>query len=310
MRGLRPLGCLAFFAACALAEGRAVAQQNLGHKVLGTLGLDAGSQPGPGLYVSDRALWYRADQLMDRHGRELAVGLDLDALGNGFGVAGVLKLPLADTFLTVSMGVPLARVRLTTTRPEASIDRFGLADLYVQPLKLGWRRPRFDVVVGYGFYAPTAPSEPGGNGGVGRGHWTHEFSLGGTVAFDGARTWRLSALASYDLNLRKRGIDLTRGDTVQVQGGFGKTLGRVVDVGLCAWAQWQVRDDSGTALPAVLAGARDRSFGLGPEVGLLLASIRTRVMVRYAHDFAVTARPQGHLLVVGLTVAAWRPDGP
>jgi hypothetical protein len=193
----------------------------------------------------------------------------------------------------------------TVTDPE--IIRFGLGDLYVQPLKLGWRVSRFDLVTGYGFYAPTGMATLEGFGDIGRGHWTHEFSLGGTVAFDPGRTWLLSALASFDLNGRKRHVDITRGPTIQVQGGLGKTLLRIVDVGLAGYAQWQVADDRGADLPPVLRGGRDRSFGLGPEVGVIIPPIRSRLSARYEWDLAVRSRPKGRILVVGLTLAAWRP---
>jgi hypothetical protein len=81
----------------------------------------------------------------------------------------------------------------------------------------------------------------------------------------------ISGLASYDLNRRARGIDLTRGDTVQFQGGAGKTLG-IVDFGLVGYALWQVRDDRGNDLPESVRGARDRAFGLGPEIDFTLCA--------------------------------------
>ena len=123
--------------------------------------------------------------------------------------------------------------------------------------------------------------------------------------FDRAKTWHISGLASYDLNQRKRGIDLTRGDTIQFQGGAGKTLG-IVDVGLAGYALWQVRDDRGNDLPEPLRGARDRAFGLGPEIDITLAPIRSRITLRYCRDVAVNARPLGQVLVIGLTILARR----
>ncbi len=284
-------------------------QQNLGHKTLGTLGLEAGSQAEPGLYLATRALFYAADELKDRKGNRVPVGIDLDAFANGLGISGVLKLGTLGTYVGASIGVPIARVSLNVDRPEASIDQFGLGDVYVQPIRLGWRLPRLDLGIGYAFYAPTGRFEPGGRDGVGRGQWAHEFSVGGTVWFDQGRTWNLSALASYELNERKRGIDITRGDTVQVQGGAGKTLLGFVQVGLAGYALWQVSDDSGADLPPALRGARDRAYGLGPEVDVFLAPIRTKLTVRYEHDLASRSRPQGQILVVGLTFAAIAAGG-
>ncbi|WP_242342840.1 SphA family protein [Anaeromyxobacter terrae] len=294
----------------ALLPPLAEAQLNVGHKTLGAVGLDAGSQPEPGLYVVERALLYDADEARDRHGDRIPIGMDLDAFGNGIGVIGVVEVRPLSTYLTAAIAIPIAHVTVTTDRPEASTDRLGLGDVYVQPLKLGWRWPRSDLGIGYGFYAPTGRFEPGGRDGVGRGHWTHQLSAGGTAYLDPARTWNVSAVASYDHNQRKQGIDLTRGDTVQLQGGAGKTLLRFLQLGVAGYALWQVRDDRGADLPPVLRGARDRIFGLGPEVGVLVAPLRSKLTIRYERELGARSRPQGQLLVLGLTFVALGGERP
>lgn len=280
------------------------AQQDLGHKMLGTIGLKAGFQPLSGLYIADRLLSYGAGQLIDRNGLRIPLNVDLDALANGIGISLTYELPHRSTFMNFSIAAPVAHVTLHTDRLEASLDNFGLGDLYVQPLKLGWRMNRVQIVSGYAFYVPTGRFEPGGRGGVGLGQWTHEFSLGSTVYFDRAKTWLVSALASYNLNGRKRGIDITRGDTIQVQGGAGKTLSRIIDAGLAGYALWQARDDRGADLPQVFQGARDRAWGLGPEINIRLAPIRSRMTLRYEHDVAVNSRPLGQILVFDLAFQA------
>jgi hypothetical protein len=268
--------------------------QELGNKVLGTLGLLAGSQPPSGLYAADRFLRYSANELIDRNGHQIPVEPDLDVLANVVGFQVTFQLPGRSIYLNASLGVPAARITLQTERPEASVDRFGFGDLYVQPLKIGWKTPQADIVAGYSFYAPTGRFTPRNTDGVGRGYWTHQFSLGSAVYFDRAKTWHISALTSYNLNQHKRGIDITRGNTFQIQGGAGKILG-IVNVGLAGYALWQVRDDRGNDLPEPLRGARDRAFGLGPEIDITLAAIRGRISLRYCHDIAVRARPLGQL---------------
>jgi hypothetical protein len=57
------------------------------------------------------------------------------------------RSPFGDaTHLTLSFGVPVAHVDLTSDHRDASVDDFGLADLYLQPLKLGWRFTLLEVV--------------------------------------------------------------------------------------------------------------------------------------------------------------------
>ena len=79
---------------------------------------------------------------------------------------------------------------------------------------------------------------------------------------------------------------------------------------LAGYALWQVRDDRGSDLPDVLRGARDRVFGVGPEVGLVLPALGTRFGARYAWDLGARSRPEGRLLVVNVAVVLWRPPPP
>ncbi|MBI5543098.1 MAG: transporter [Deltaproteobacteria bacterium] len=294
--------------AVTLSLAAAARAQDLGHKVPGTLGLYAGRVPEPGLYLADQLAFYTATKVRDRSGQLLPVeGFDLDALANGFGLS--FTLQAGATRFTAAVSAPLAHVSLSSDRPEASIDQFGLADARVQPVGLGWRSSHLDLVTSYALYIPTTRFEPGGRGGgLGRGSFSHELSAGGTVFFDQARRWYLSALASYELNHRKIGTDITRGDTVQIQGGAGVKLLRIFDLGVAGYALWQVRDDRGSELPAALRGARDRVFGLGPEIGAAIAPIRTRIVLRYGHDFGVQSRPDGQILTLTVAFLAWQPD--
>lgn len=299
---------IARIAACVCAlliATEAHAQLDIGHKTLGTAGLRAGAQAPPGIYIADRFIGYSADEVVDRRGERIDVGLAARANAYALGAKAVFLLPFHRTHLGVALALPVARIHVDTLRPLSSIDRFGLGDVYAQPLQLGWRLPNLDVVTGYGVYLPTGRYEPRGGSGVGRGHVTHQMFVGGTVYFDSARTWHLSALASYDLNERKRGIDITRGDTVQIQGGAGKRI-LIFELGVVGYALWQARDDRGADLPQQLRGARDRVVGLGAEASALLPWIRGQLSIRYARDVTARSRPMGAIFVVSLNVALSR----
>src|SRR5262245_26130 len=176
------------------------------HKLPGLVGLDAGRVPASGLYLIDRLVSYRADEIRDRDGNVIPIGdLRLRALANGAGVSYTFPLSRRDLFLTLTAAVPVARLRVNVKdRPEASIDRFGLTDFYVQPARLGWRKSRFELVGSYGLYVPSGISPLAGGQGLSSGHVTHQFSAGGTIFIDKDRTAFVTALSSYDLNLRKR----------------------------------------------------------------------------------------------------------
>lgn len=293
-----------------LLAGRDARAQDLGHKVLGAVGIDAGVQQEPGLYFAGRIIRFDASRLRDRDGRLVPIeGLDIDVIAGVFGVALTLK-PRGAPYLGWAFGVPLARISLNADDPRVSVDRAGFGDAFVQPLRVGWRTPHADIGVSYAFYAPTGRFEPRGGGGIGRGFWAHQFSLGVAVRGDLERRMRASVLLSYDLNRPKRGIDIQRGNTFQIQGGAGMRVVDWLDAGLAGFALWQVTDDRGADVPPVLRGARDRVFGLGPEVDILIPALRMRVDLRAEWDFGVRSRPQGRIFVASVTYAAWRPGRP
>jgi hypothetical protein len=285
----------------------AAAQQDIGHKILGGIGVDAGAQSEPGLYLATRLVWYASTELRDRFGDAVPVqGFDVGAWGGTLGVAYVIK-PAGGPYLSFAFSAPVAKLSLSVDDPRAAIDRSGFGDMYVQPMKAGWRWRRFDAVISYALYVPTGRFEPRGGSGIGRGFWTHELSLGGEAYISDDRTRRISVLASYDDNSRKRGIDITRGNTVQVQGGAAIGGTKAATVGVAGYALWQVTDDKGSALPPVLRGARDQVFGIGPEVQVALPKIGARAELRLLFEFGARARPEASVLAGGLTYRTWPP---
>jgi hypothetical protein len=277
----------------------------LGHKLLGTIGVNAGTQAEPGLYVVERLVYYDAKRLRERSGRSLPIsGLDVDAVGNVLGVSFTAKLARGP-YYSLAVGAPLARISVNADDPHLAIDAAGFGDLFVQPMKLGAHLRQLDLVGGYAFYAPTGRFEPGGS--VGRGYWTHELSAGGALHFGQDRTARASLLASYDFNGPKREIDVERGDTFQMQGGAGMRVNDLLDAGIALFALWQVTDNDGSDLPDVIRGARTRAFGVGPEVSATLTALRLRIDVRAEWELGVRTRQDGWILVTSASFVAWRP---
>lgn len=288
---------------CVVCVSHAAVAQELGHKLLGAIGINAGAQPAAGLYVLDRLVVYSARQLRDRDGSALPVeSLDIDVDANVVGVAYTRALR-ERMYFTVALGAPLARVAVNADQTQLAVDASGFGDLFVQPFKLGARFDHFDVVSDYTFYAPTGHFEPRRLS-VGRGYWTHEVSLGGAFYPDRRRTRRASLLASYDVNLRKRDIDITRGNSFQVQGGAGAHVAGPIDAGVAGFALWQVASNRGTDLPDALRGARTRVFGLGPEVDASLPAIHARAESRAEWEIGARSRQQGWMVYLGVAYVA------
>jgi len=95
-------------AALWLLTTAAAADGELGQRVLGSVGLDAGTQSPEGGYAGDRFFYYSADRLLDRNGKPLPVkGLDIDAYANVIGVSGTIK-PDGWPYLSAAFAVPVA----------------------------------------------------------------------------------------------------------------------------------------------------------------------------------------------------------
>lgn len=284
-----------------LCAAQPASGQDLGNKLLGAIGVNAGTQPEPGLYLIDRLVFYHAGELRDRNGERLPIkSLDVGVAANVLGLSFTAR-HASNPYFTAAIGAPLARIRVNANHPQISVDASGFGDFVVQPLKVGARFEHFDVVASYTLYVPSGKFEPRRLS-IGRGYWTNEFSLGGAFYADPGRTRRASLLASYDINGRKRGIDITRGNLFQVQGGAGARVAAPLDVGIAGFAMWQATDNSGSDLPPIVRGARTRAFGLGPEVGLTIPAIRTRFDVRSEWEFGVRSRQEGWIFVANATV--------
>jgi hypothetical protein len=176
-------------------------------------------------------------------------------------------------------------------------DRHTLSIGYVQPVELAWHLKRPD--------APPGKLDPTSSTGVGRGQWTNALAEGGIPPLEREREWRVSALADYPPKGERREIDITRGATVQLQGGRLR-LWRVLDIGPAGCANRQVTRDRGANLPAVLSHAEERGYGAGPEVDLAIPSLHARVGVRYERALLAGSRPQGQVLILSFAFLEWR----
>jgi hypothetical protein len=290
-----------------------VVAQDLGHKLPGLIGLDAGRIPEPGLYLVDRLVNYSADELRDRNGNVIPVGdLKLQGLSNAIGISYTMQFPQRSLTLTSIVAAPLARLRLNVNdRPEANFDRFGLADIYIQPARLGWSSDYFDAVGSYAVYLPTGTSPLAGGTGVSQGQVTHEFSLGGSIYANNNKDVFVTTLASYDHNLRKRDVDIIRGDTFRIQGGVGVSrFKRMVEAGIAGYGLWQVGADRGADLPPLLRGLHDQAYGVGPEAAVFINAINAQIRVRFEWDLTVQSRPKGNVFSAGINFVTWQPKRP
>jgi hypothetical protein len=288
--------------------------QFVGHNLTGDFGLQAGTPPPPGFYVS--ALYYRydGDRLRNASGESRPIGnlsprpeLDVSSFGIGATYVTNLKLLGANVGFLVfpawtdnQLEVPI--LGLSSKTPT------GFTDLYFQPLNLGWYRERADFTAGVGIYAPTGEWELEGEENLGLGMWSFELFGGTTVYFDEAKQWHFATVGFYETHTKKRDTDIRVGDILTLEGGLGRSfLDGAAAVGLVYYAQWKLTDDrvGDIELPIALDVDKHRGFGFGPEVTLPIATrdkLIAIVNARYYWETGVRSSVEGQTFLVYATV--------
>ncbi len=256
------------------------AAQLSGHNTKGDFGMLSGTQAPPGFYVVPIYYDYSADTLRDGNGDKLAPlggGGSIDASASIVGGVWVTDKKILGGNLGFSIfpGVTNNVLELPALQTSTKTST-GLADLYFQPIMLGWNKERADFTAGIGIYAPTGEYEADGDSNRGLGMWSYELFGGSTVYFDEAKSWHVSAFAAYETHGKKDGTDIRVGDIITVEGGVGKSfMDGAASAGIAYYAQWKVTDDDfglGFTLPGGPWIDRHRVFGFGPEVTIPIAS--------------------------------------
>jgi hypothetical protein len=297
--------------------------QFLGHNLPGDFGLQSGTQPDPGLYLALAYVNYESDTLRDRNGNsvsldpntgQIALNVDdPDSLSvNGYAV-GVWKVTDYKLF-GGNYGFMIVPA-FTDNKLEAPIlgqvneTSFGLTDLYVQPVNIGWHTERADFITGLGVYAPTGSYDPNASDNRGLGMWSFEIAAGATVYFDKEKTWHFATTAFYEIHTEKEDTDIRVGDILTLEGGLGKSfMGGAVSVGVSYYAQWKITDDDlGYEIEQQLGGykpGKHRGFGVGPEITVPIATKSKLIALlnaRYFWETGVRSNLEGNMFVATLT---------
>jgi hypothetical protein len=254
---------LAFCAICVLASSTLpLKAQYLGDQLVGIAGLKAGSQPGPGFYVT-LPLYFRDSNISIYNARGNLTLKNVTSDINLF-VLPALTVVTPFKILGANYGASFMQwinngvVNVAAANFQRSTS-YSYGDIYVQPLIIGWHTPRADVTAGYSFFAPT--------GSAGQHMWVHEIDFGGTLYPDAGKKWNVSTMMYYDFNQKKNNADIDVGDILTLAGGIGRSfLKGAANLGVAYGAQWKVTHDSGSDIPAALPITNGRVFGVGPEI--------------------------------------------
>lgn len=298
MKRLGPLFVAGVITLVVLAAGATVDAQQKGQYLPGTCGLNSGIQAGPGFTYSNLFTCYKADKLKGADGETIPTVGDAGLYVDQNLFIYVTKYKVLGANIGFMLDVPIANASLTAPVLGLTGGGIGIADIYVEPLNLGWHLKHADIKAAYGFMAPTGRYNDGATDNIGSGYWGHLLSLSGTYYLDKTRTWSISTNGVFEVHQQKKDSVMTPGRTFTFEYGVGKMLPvgkQLLQLGLIGYGQWQVSDNGG----GVLANTRGR-YGvaaIGPEVTLIVPRHKLSLTFRYEPELYAASRIQGSTFV-------------
>ncbi|HEY6506352.1 MAG TPA: transporter [Chitinophagaceae bacterium] len=317
------------------------AQQEVGHFAPGVLNIRDFAMPEPGFYGVVYNYFYSTNRLNDDNGNKInsvtikpgpgpgtVVNIDVDvnvyALAPTFIWISKWKLLgakygayISPSFSNTSIGASLK----TTTGSGRSAEgsQFAVADLFFQPLWLGWAKKKWDFAFGYGFYAPVGKystetvslpvignytAEASDN--IGLGFWTHQVQ--GAAAYYPWEDKRMAIATAltYEIHGNKKDFDLKPGENLTFNWGVSqylplkKDMTLLLELGPSGYNSWQVSDDKGE--DAADSPVLDQVHALGLQVGLTHVPWNAALNLRYYSELSSKNRFQGNSFGVNLAI--------
>jgi hypothetical protein len=311
----------------------ALAQQK-GQWVPGQYGLNAGAISEPGITYANMPLNYSASRLNDSNGNRLTQNVTgtysfwVDE--NIFYFVPKQKF-LGGYFmpyvaLNYASGELVANI--TGTNLSTGGGGSGFADMYVQPLNLGWHLKRADVVAGYGFSAPTGRYTAGASDNVGSGYWGNNITSGTTFYITKDKGTSANLATDWEVHGQRQAAstpagqfsNITPGQAFTDEWGVGQVLplkkdfSRLLQLGLVGYDQWQVSSNGGTVIVAgIPLNASNIPYysvhGIGFQSNLILPAKDLAAFFKFYDEYSAKARPQGHTIVFGFSWTLRIPKG-
>jgi hypothetical protein len=270
--------------------------------IRGDYGMKSGSQGPPGLYIGNIFYFYSTDTVKNLAGDELPKSPGIDIFGDFILGSYVTKKKIVGGNYGFTVALPIFNAQLALPTLNVGNQTWGLADMYIKPLELGWHFTRADLIAGYAFIAPTGRYTAGANNNTGLGMWGNEFSIGTTVYFDEGKKWHAAGLGFYEIHTSKQDLDAKTGDVFTLEGGMGRAFLRgYANAGLAYAGQWKVTEDSGTDVSPLVQGKKGAMFALGPELNMPVSKKGIFLGFKYLFDVRSRLATSGNYLVLSLT---------
>jgi hypothetical protein len=270
----------------ALAGGVSAQQ----HYPAGAEGIKTASLPPSGVYLRDYNFFYFADRFPDGPPK-----FDVFAYINAPRLIWMTDKTILGATYGMDLIVPFGYTDVKVG--GAKDNRFGLADIQIEPLLLSWHTKQFDVAAAYALWAPTGDFNPRRMANLGMGFWSHMLTAGATWYPDEQKTWAVGLLNRYEIHHEQQDTHITPGQTFTAEWSLSRTVCKGVDLGLVGYWQQQVTKSTGPGTGDGLSHV----VAIGPEVLAFCPKLKLFTSLRYNYELNAKDRPEGHTVTLTLT---------
>ncbi|WP_136479804.1 SphA family protein [Cognatitamlana onchidii] len=233
-----------------------------GHYGPGLFGLrSAHGFPTDWSYVNVTHIYYAAE-MKDNDGKISILAKPINVIANISGGIWGTKLDKINANYNAAVILPFTNLAPNPETLELDPNNIGLGDIKVIPLMLTWNFKQFAVNTRYAFWAPTGSYDMNSKSNKGKGFWSHNLGLGGTVYLDAKKSWNVSLMNTFEFNGKQKGTNITPAPSYVAEYGIGKTFDEAFNMGVIGYTTKQIGKQKGGTIPAGLNNYQVSAVGM------------------------------------------------
>jgi hypothetical protein len=208
---------------------------------------------------------------------------------------------------SVAVNPTIANNSLTSDTQGTLGGGGGFADLYVQPIILGWKKQRAEIRAIYGFLAPTGRFIAGGSNNVGNGYWVNAPSAGETFYLTKNKATAVSAFEMYEFHGTQWGTHTHPGETFNLDYSLTQIIPLSADLrlqlGLVGYESAQTTDKTGPNITQAQGAAHYRVNALGFALNMMLPNRKVTLGTKLFKEFENRSTYQGYSVQISAAVS-------
>lgn len=291
--------------------------------VPGQIGLNAGIMPLPGFSYINITVNYNAGVFNGPQGNAVPVTgtYNVWAIENifyfvanqkflGGNIGGMIIFP---TPATGSLVADISNPQFPDL--SAAAGGSGLADLWIQPIGLGWHLKRADIQVMDAVMIPSGRYSPGAANNVGTGYLGNHLQSGTTFYITKNKGTSANLYTNWEVHGERDGTNNTSktpGQAFTTEWGVGqvlplkKNLTQLLQVGAVGYDQWQITANGGTTsvgnviVPASLLPYYS-VHAAGGQLTYIAPVKNLGLYFKYYHEYQAYSHTLGNTIVFGGT---------